>query len=51
MNEEIKVAFPAGTVLSEDDSVIQCVGIEFNMHSGKFYKELKGSGVILGDVY
>jgi len=51
MNEEIKVSFPEGTILSEDDSVIQCVGVEFNMPSANSFKELKGSGVKVANVY
>jgi hypothetical protein len=51
LNEEIKVPFPIGTVLSEDDSVIQCVGVEFSMKSGDTFLELKGSGVMVVDVY
>jgi len=51
MNEELKVSFPAGTVLSEDDSVIECVGVEFFMTSGHSFNELMGSGVRVLDIY
>lgn len=51
ITEEIKVSFPAGTVLSEDDSVIQCVGIEFSTKSANTFYERNGSGVMVVDVY
>ena len=31
----LKAAFPEGTVLSGSDTVMQCVGIEFYIRSGK----------------
>jgi len=51
LTEEIKVSFPAGTVLSEDDSVIQCVGIEFSTKSANNFNVRSGSGVMVLDVY
>jgi hypothetical protein len=51
ITEEIKVSFPAGTVLSEDDSVIQCVGIEFSTKSANTFDVRSGSGVMVVDVY
>lgn len=51
ITEEIKVSFPAGTVLSEDDSVIQCMGIEFSTKSANTFKDRSGSGVMVVDVH
>jgi hypothetical protein len=51
LNEEIKVAFPLGTVLSEEDSVIACQGIVFYTRTGGVFDERNGSGVMIADLY
>ena len=52
LTEVLKAQFPVGTILSEDASVIECVGIEFYMKSGPDgYLPLKGSGMMVIDVF
>ena len=52
LTEVIKAAFPVGTLLSEDVTVIQCVGIEFYvMTAGDVYLPLKGSSMKVIDVF
>jgi hypothetical protein len=51
LKDSIKVAFSPGTGLSEDDSVIQCVGIEFSEMSGNTFLERNGSNVMVVDIY
>jgi len=52
LTDEIVAAFPTGTAPSTDDSVIQCVGIEFYLKSGASnYLPLKGSSMMIIDVF
>jgi hypothetical protein len=52
LTDEIVAAFPVGTTLSDDDSVIQCVGVEFYLKSGATdYLPLKGSSMKVVDVF
>jgi len=52
LTEEIDVAFPLGTLPGDDDSVIQCVGIEFYLKSGATsYKRMVGSSMFVVDVF
>jgi hypothetical protein len=52
LTDEIVAAFPVGTTLSDDDSVIQCVGIEFYQKSGlTTYLPLKGSSMKVIDIF
>jgi len=52
LTDEIDVAFPLGTLPGEDDTVIQCVGIEFYVVSGvNVYLPLQGSSVKVVDVF
>src|ERR1035437_1751944 len=52
LTDEINVAFPVGTLPGDDDTVIQCVGIEFFLKSGATdYLPLKGSSMKIVDVF
>jgi len=52
LTDEIDVAFPVGTLPGDDDTVIQCVGIEFYLKSGATsYLPLKGSSMKIIDVF
>jgi len=52
LTDEINAAFPVGTAPSTDDSVIQCVGVEFYVKSGAAdYLPLKGSSMKVIDVF
>jgi hypothetical protein len=51
LTDEIDVAFPLGTLPGDDDSVIQCVGIEFFLKSGASYKRMVGSSMFVVDVF
>jgi len=52
LTEVVKATFPEDTVLDEDCSVIQCVEIEFYvMTAGDVYLPLKGSGMLVNDVF
>jgi hypothetical protein len=52
LTDELDAAFPAGTTLTDDDSVIQAVGIEFYQKSGASdYLPLKGSSMKVIDVF
>jgi len=52
LTNEIDVAFPLGTLPGDDDSVIQCIGIEFYQKSGAAsYVPLKGSSMKVVDVF
>jgi hypothetical protein len=51
-NGSIVVSFPEGTVLTDADTVIQCVGFEYCYKSGPGYEAFfGGSGVEVIDVY
>ena len=52
LTDELVVAFPVGTAPGDDDSVIQCVGIEFFQKTGVAnYSPFKGSSMKVIDVY
>jgi len=52
LTDELDVAFPVGTAPGDDDSVIQCVGVEFYLKSGATgYLPLKGSSMYIVDVF
>ena len=52
LTDEIVAAFPLGTTPGDDDSVIQCVGVEFYQKSGlDTYLPLKGSSMKVIDVF
>jgi len=52
LTDELDVAFPLGTLPGDDDTVIQCVGIEFYLKSGATdYLPLKGSSMVVVDVF
>lgn len=48
---EIVARFPAGTVLSDQDSVILCVGVEFSQKDGNRFLPLKGSSFMVVEVF
>jgi hypothetical protein len=51
-NGSMVVSFPEGTVLTDADTVIQCVGFEYYYKSGPFFEAyLGGSGVEVVDVF
>jgi len=45
LSEDMKAAFPGGTVLTETDTVLQCIGIEFytRLGTGKYLPFKAGS--------
>jgi hypothetical protein len=52
LTDEIVAAFPTGTTPTDDDTVIQCVGIEFYQKSGaSTYLPFKGSSMKVVDVF
>jgi hypothetical protein len=52
LTDEIVAAFPVGTTLSDDDSVIQCVGIEFYVKSAtNTYLPMQGSSMKVIDIF
>ncbi|NWJ49456.1 MAG: hypothetical protein HXX14_10115 [Bacteroidetes bacterium] len=52
LTAEIKAAFPEGTVVGDDCSIIQCVGVEFYVSTnGAHYLPLKGSSMMVADIY
>jgi hypothetical protein len=53
LTDEIVAAFPVGTAVTDDDTVIQCVGIEFYTVTGggNVYLPLKGSSMKVIDVF
>ena len=52
LTDEINAAFPTGTAPSTDDSVIQCVGIEFYVKSAtNSYLPLQGSSIKVVDIF
>jgi len=52
LTDEIDVAFPVGTLPGDDDTVIQCVGIEFyQITATNKYAPLKGSSMKVVDVF
>ena len=52
LTDELVAAFPLGTAPGDDDSVIQCVGVEFFLRSGPTgYKPLKGGSMRVLDVF
>jgi len=52
LTDELVASFPVGTVLTDDVSVIECVGIEFYQITGTAdYAPLKGSSMMVVDVF
>jgi len=52
LTDEIVAAFPQGTAPGTDDSVIQCVGVEFYVKDGPTgYKPVKGGSMLVLDVF
>jgi hypothetical protein len=52
LTDEIVAAFPAGTAPTDDDTVIQCIGVEFYQKSGvNAYLPLKGSSMKVVDTF
>jgi hypothetical protein len=52
LTDEIVAAFPLGTAPGDDDSVIQCAGVEFYAKSGPTsYVTLKGGSMLVIDVF
>jgi len=52
LTAEVKAAFPEGTLLTESDTVLQCVGIEFYLRSGKEgYRRYPGGSMMVYDVF
>ena len=52
LTAEVKASFPEGTLLTESDTVLQCVGIEFYFRSGKEgYRRYPGGSMMVYDVF
>jgi len=52
LTDELVAAFPVGTTPGDDDTVIQCVGIEFFVKDGPTgYLPLKGGSMLVLDVF
>ena len=52
LTAEVKASFPEGTLLTESDTVLQCVGIEFYFRSGKEgYRRYPGESMMVYDVF
>jgi hypothetical protein len=52
LNGSIAVSLPEGTVLTDADTVIHCVGFEFYYKSGSYFHEyIGGSGIKVVDVF
>ena len=52
LTTDILVSFPAGVILPEDCTVLQCIGVEFYIKSfGDVYLPLKGGCVKITDVF
>ena len=52
LTDEIVATFPLGTTPGTDDSVIQCVGIEFYVKSGtNSYLPMQGSSIKVVDIF
>jgi hypothetical protein len=52
LSTDVLVSFPAETVLTEDCTVIQCIGVDFYIRSaGDVYLPLKGGCTKVGEVY
>jgi hypothetical protein len=52
LTDELDAAFPTGTTLTDDDSVIQAVGIEFFQKTGTAnYSPLIGGSMVVVDVF
>jgi hypothetical protein len=47
LTADVLAAFPVGTELTDDCSVIQCVGIEFYIQAGANYLPVKGSSSMM----
>jgi hypothetical protein len=52
LNTVLKTAFPEGTVLNENDTVLQCIGIEYYIKSGPDrYLHFSSGSMIVYDVF
>jgi hypothetical protein len=52
LTAEVKATFPEETVLTESDTVLQCIGIEFYLRSGKEgYRRYPGGSMMVYDVF
>ena len=52
LTDDLVVSFPVGTLPGDDDTVIQCVGVEFYVKSGPTgYVPLKGGSMLVLDVF
>ena len=52
LSAEVKAAFREGTLLTEKDTVLQCVGIEYYMRSGKEgYRAFTDKSMMVFDVF
>ena len=52
LTEVVKATFPLDTEVTDDSTVIQCVGIEFYVKSaGDVYLPVKGSSMLVADVF
>lgn len=52
LTAELNAQFPVGTVIGDDATVIQCVGVEFFISTnGKDYEPLQGSSMMVVDAF
>ena len=52
LTEVVKASFPVDTLISDDASVVQCVGLEFYVKAGAdTYVPLQGNCMMVADVY
>jgi hypothetical protein len=52
LTAELKAEFPAGTIVGEDCTILQCVGIEFYLPNGvDKYKPATGNSMVMKDVF
>jgi hypothetical protein len=52
LTDELDAAFPTGTTLTDDDSVIQAVGVEFFQKTGTAnYSPLVGGSMVVVDAF
>lgn len=48
---ELKAAFPEGSLVGNEVSILECAGLEFYQKVGKAYLPLKGSSMMMIDVF
>ena len=51
LTADLKAAFPEGTLVGEEVSILECAGIEFYQKVGANYLPLKGSSMMMVDVF